>query len=74
MVIPGATSRQPQQTRERFAPADAAARFTGITRRPLLAPARKGIAGAYPPGIGIRKPWVSRISELENAITGRVSR
>jgi hypothetical protein len=59
-------------TQEPFVAADEAARFLGITRRFLLALARKGMAGAYPLGTGQeRKIWVFRLSELGNAIAGR---
>jgi hypothetical protein len=53
---------------EPFVAADVAARFVGIKRRFLLALARKGIAGAYPLGTGIRRTWVFRLSELASAI------
>ena len=53
---------------EPFVAADVAARFVGIKRRFLLALARKGIAGAYPLGTGIRRTWVFRLSELGSAI------
>lgn len=54
---------------EPFVSADAAAQFLSITRRYLLALARKGIAGAYALGTGsVRKIWVFRLSELAAAI------
>jgi len=57
---------------EPFVPAHEAAKFLGITRRFLLALARKGMEGAYPLGTGRqRKIWVFRLSELGNAIAGR---
>jgi len=58
---------------EPFVSADAAAEFVGIKRRFLLALARKGIAGAYPLGGGIRRTWVFRLSELASAIVRRKS-
>ena len=57
---------------EPFVSADVAADFLGISRRFLLALARKGIAGAYALGTGdFRKTWVFRLSELSTAIVGR---
>ena len=54
---------------EPFLPPDKAAKFLGISRRLLLAMARKGIKGAYPIGCGdFRKRWVFKISELAAAI------
>jgi hypothetical protein len=54
---------------EPFVSADEAAEFLSITRRYLLALARRGIAGAYPLGTGTkRKVWVFRLSELAKAI------
>jgi hypothetical protein len=56
---------------EPFVAADVAAEFVGIKRRFLLALARKGIAGAYPLGGGIRRTWVFRLTELASAIVRR---
>jgi hypothetical protein len=56
---------------EPFVSAEVAAEFVGIKRRFLLALARKGIAGAYPLGGGIRRTWVFRLSELASAIVRR---
>ncbi len=57
---------------EPFVSAEEAAQFTGITRRHLLALARKGIAGAYPVDPDCqRKTWVFRLSELSIAIAGK---
>jgi hypothetical protein len=54
---------------EPFVSADVAADFLSITRRYLLALARKGIAGAYALGTGtMRKVWVFRLSELATAV------
>lgn len=54
---------------EPFVSAEEAARFLSVTRRYVLALARKGIAGAYPLGTGTcRKMWVFRLSELATAI------
>jgi hypothetical protein len=60
-------------TPEPFIPADKAADFIGISRRFLLALARKGIAGAYPlgTGSGSRNTWVFRLSELAAAIASK---
>jgi hypothetical protein len=56
-------------TPEPFVSADAATQFLSITRRYLLALARRGIAGAYPVGTGsMRKVWVFRLSELAAAV------
>lgn len=55
---------------EPFVSAEEAAAFLSVTRRYLLALARRGIAGAYPLGTGTqRKIWVFRLSELAAAIT-----
>jgi len=60
---------------EPFVPADIAAKHCGISRRLLLAMARRGIAGAYPIGCGdFRHRWVFRISELSAAIDPRLRR
>jgi hypothetical protein len=54
---------------EPFVSADEAAHFLSVTRRYLLALARRGIAGAYAIGTGsMRKVWVFRLSELAAAI------
>jgi len=54
---------------EPFVSADEAARFLSVTRRYLLALARRGIAGAYAVGTGtVRRIWVFRLSELAAAI------
>lgn len=54
---------------EPFVSAEEAAQFLSVSRRYLLALARKGIAGAYPLGTGTkRKVWVFRLSELADAI------
>ena len=54
---------------EPFVSADVAAKHCGISRRLLLAMARRGIAGAYPIGCGdFRHRWVFKISELNAAI------
>src|SRR5215472_13828208 len=54
---------------ERFVSADEAAAFLAISRRYLLALARRGLDGAYALGTGTqRKIWVFRLSELAAAI------
>ena len=54
---------------EPFVSAARAAHFVDVTRRYLLALARKGIAGAYPLGTGTkRNTWRFRLSELASAI------
>jgi len=61
-------------TPERFVSADEAARFLSVTRRYVLALARRGIAGAYSVGIGSqRRLWVFRLSELATAVTKKES-
>ena len=58
---------------EPFVSAEEAARFLGVKRRFLLSLARRGIAGAYALGTGLRlrNTWVFRLSELAAAIAGR---
>ena len=59
-------------TLEPFVSAEEAANFLAVNRRYLLALARKGIAGAYSLGTGMkRKTWVFRLSELASSIAGR---
>jgi hypothetical protein len=56
-------------TPEPFVSAEKAADFLDISRRYLLALARKGIAGAYPlDPRARRKVWRFRLSELVDAI------
>lgn len=56
-------------TPEPFVSAEKAAEFLDISRRYLLALARKGIAGAYPLNSNAkRKVWAFRLSELAAAI------
>ena len=50
---------------ERFVDATVAAAFLSITRKYLLKLSRLGIVPAHPLGIGSRKQWRYRISELE---------
>jgi fructose/tagatose bisphosphate aldolase len=58
---------------ERFVSADEAARFVSVTRRELLAMARRGIHGAYPlDPTRTRKTWVFLLSELAAAIKSGV--
>lgn len=55
---------------EPFVSAEIAAQFLSITRRHLLALARRGLAGAYTLGTGSqRRVWVFRLSELAAAPT-----
>jgi hypothetical protein len=59
-------------TVEPFVSADEAANFLAVNRRYLLALARKGIAGAYSLGTGMRrKTWVFRLSELASSVAGK---
>jgi hypothetical protein len=54
---------------EPFVSADEAAQFLSVSRRYLLALARRGLAGGYDLGTGTqRKTWVFRLSELAKAI------
>ena len=55
---------------EPFVSAEEAAGFLGVKRRFLLSLARRGIAGAYALGTGLRlrNTWVFRLSELATAI------
>jgi hypothetical protein len=54
---------------EPYVPAHVAADHFGISRRLLLAMARRGVAGAYPIGCGdFRHRWVFKLSELQSAI------
>ena len=54
---------------EPFVSAETAAQFLSITRRHLLALARRGLPGAYTLGTGARRRiWVFRLSELASAI------
>lgn len=52
------------QPPERFVDAATAAEFLSITRKYLLKLSRLGIVPAHPLGIGSRKQWRYRISEL----------
>jgi hypothetical protein len=56
---------------EPFVSAEEAVKFVPVTRRHLLALARKGIAGAYALDPSARrKRWMFRLSELATAIAG----
>jgi hypothetical protein len=56
-------------TPEPFVSAEEAVKFVPVTRRHLLALARRGITGAYPlDSQARRKRWVFRLSELTGAI------
>lgn len=57
---------------EPFVSAETAAQFLSITRRHLLALARRGLAGAYTLGTGTqRRIWVFRLSELAAAVANQ---
>ena len=61
-------------TPEPFVSAEAAAEFLSISRRHLLALARKGMAGAYALGMGTKRTiWVFRLSELSGAVASRTN-
>jgi hypothetical protein len=51
---------------ERFVDATTAAAFLSITRKYLLKLSRLGLVPAHPFGVGSRKQWRYRISELES--------
>jgi len=68
-VVTAKESRQVLLTPEPFASADEAAQFLCVKRRYLLELARRGIAGAYALGTGVkRKTWVFRLSELAASV------
>jgi predicted DNA-binding transcriptional regulator AlpA len=52
-------------TPEPFVDAVRAAEFLAMSRKTLLALARKGYLPAHPIGQGVRKVWKFRLSELE---------
>jgi hypothetical protein len=52
-------------TLEPFVDADRAADFLAMSRKTLLALARKGYLPGHPVGQGVRKIWKFRLSELE---------
>jgi hypothetical protein len=54
---------------EPFVDANKAAEFLLITRRHLLELARAGEIPAYPIGVGKRKTWRFRLSEIADAIS-----
>ena len=59
-------------TPEPFVSAESAAQFLSISRRHLLALARKGMAGAYALGTGTKRTvWVFRLSELAGSIASQ---
>ena len=59
---------------EPFSSAEDTAKFLCISRRHLLAMARRGMRGAYGLGTGAtRRVWVFRLSEVSQAITGGYS-
>lgn len=61
-------------TQEPFVSAETAAEFLSISRRHLLALARKGMAGAYALGMGTKRTiWVFRLSELSGAVASRTN-
>ena len=60
-------------TPEPFVSVEEAVKFVPVTRRHLLALARKGIPGAYPlDPKARRKVWMFRVSELLAAIANSV--
>jgi hypothetical protein len=53
---------------EQFVDPDVAARFLSITRRRVLELARAGRVPAHPIGLGVRRVWRFRLSELAAAL------
>jgi predicted DNA-binding transcriptional regulator AlpA len=53
-------------TPEPFVDAERAATFLAMSRKTLLALARKGYLPGHPVGTGLRKVWKFRLSELES--------
>lgn len=51
-------------TQEPFVDAERAASFLSMARKTLLAKSRKGHVPAHPIGLGCRKTWRFRLSEL----------
>jgi hypothetical protein len=63
------SGNSPPMKPEPFVSADEAARFLSVSRRHLLALARRGLAVGYDLGTGTqRRNWVFRLSELASAI------
>lgn len=63
---PGLNNPISQQAPERFVDATTAAAFLSITRKYLLKLSRLGLIPAHPFGVGSRKQWRYRISDLES--------
>lgn len=59
--------------REPFVDAERAATFLDIRRKTLLDLARKGKLPGYPVGLGQRRMWKFRISELERWMQSEVN-
>ena len=57
--------------REPFVDAEEAGRFLSLRPRRVVELARKGILPGHPLGIGLRKVWRFRLSELASAICAR---
>ena len=56
---------------EPFVDATRAAEFLSVTPRYLLDLARRRLLPAYPLGIGCRRQWRFRLSELASALSGQ---
>jgi hypothetical protein len=56
---------------ESFVDASEGAAFLGLTRRRLLELARSGEIPAHPLGLGKRRTWRFRLSELADALVAR---
>ena len=60
-----ATFSQPASL-ESFVSAERAAEFLAMSRKTILALARKGYLPGHPIGQGVRKTWKFRLSELDH--------
>jgi excisionase family DNA binding protein len=63
----------PPRIFEQFVDAERAAQFLSISRKTLLALARKGGLPAYGVGEGKRKVWKFRLSELDSWMRSEVT-
>jgi predicted DNA-binding transcriptional regulator AlpA len=59
-------------TFEPFVDAERAAQFLAMSRKSLLALARKGYLPGHPVGQGVRKIWKFRLSELDSWMQNEV--
>jgi hypothetical protein len=56
---------------ELFVDASRAAAFLGLSRRRVLELTRCGVLPGHPIGLGKRRTWRFRVSELANAVTAK---